>query len=126
VGASLEQFNEEEQKIRAHQGYAKKLFRTVKNILPKTAFRQNLVDAKTANVGAEITAQREQFTEHKRIETDRRKRVATKAESLRIPTGILNPQSDETNKGLDMMLAAMREKKQAALAESATLSNPKK
>lgn len=76
VGASDEQLAEETAKIAAHNAYATDLYRAVKNILPPSAFRQNVLDRKTARVGAQIGGARSA------VEADRRRqtRLATDRE----------------------------------------------
>lgn len=122
VGASREQLAEENAKIEAHNGYARRLYRVVKNELPSTSFRANLVDSKTAHIGAEIAAQREQITERKRTETQRRSRVTAKAARVGLPFAMLNPQMEETEKGLEYMRAALGEEAEADVPEPSRIS----
>jgi hypothetical protein len=118
VGATPEQFAQEEGLIAQHNGYATRMYRIVKNALPRTSYRQNFVDKKTAHIGEQITAQREQHTERVQLETKQRRTVATKAASVGIPAAIINHRSGSANKGLDMMLEAMKRRKAAVTEET--------
>lgn len=111
VGASAEQFADEERKIAAHNGYAKTLYRVVKNALPQSSFRRTFVDRKTERVGRSIATQRNEINERNNAEATNTRQIANKAAQLGIPAAILNRKSDSTGRGLDMMLAAMRRRK---------------
>jgi hypothetical protein len=56
VDASAEELAREQRLCAAHNGYATELYRIVRNTLPASAFRRNLVDAKTARLGIEMGA----------------------------------------------------------------------
>jgi hypothetical protein len=79
VGASQELLASEDRKAASHRAYAADLYHTVKNILPASAFRGQLLDRKGLRLGESIETQRKQITERNKVAQQLDRAVAAKA-----------------------------------------------
>lgn len=98
----------ENAKIAAHNGYAQDLYHVVKNTLPKTSFKGQLLDRIGRQLGEEIEGQHKALTA-RRADEDRLDRdIGRKARRAGI-SPILVPRSSEALESLDELTAIRAE-----------------